>query len=92
MATDDANYDLVLPFWIDTDGYSDRDREMFVCGVEFSMIYTEVAAGREWNKPIHNENCSRVRMLCGKLGLDYVMIRFCDTWTELCIPGTGHQE
>ena len=31
-------YSLLMPFWIDTDGYTDRDREMFVCGVEFQMV------------------------------------------------------
>lgn len=33
----DGEFSLVVPFWIDTDGYSDRDRLMFCAGVEFEM-------------------------------------------------------
>ena len=34
---DRTEFSLEMPFFIDTDGYTDRDREMFVCGVEFYM-------------------------------------------------------
>lgn len=37
----DAEYALELPYWIDTDAYSDRDREMFVCGAEFTALHFE---------------------------------------------------
>lgn len=62
------DYSLITPFWIDTDGYTDRDREMFVCGVEFEMIRDQLK--RSWRglleRRIHAENASRIRMLCGK--------------------------
>lgn len=45
---------LVTPFWIDTEGYSDRDRLMFVAGVEFQMIREELEVGGA--RPIHREN------------------------------------
>ena len=83
---DSSDFGLVMPFFIDTDGYSDRDRLMFVCGVEFQMVYEAAKAGRGWNQAIHTENESRVRMMCGKLGLPCKVTRHCDTWSELEIP------
>lgn len=56
---------LVCSFFIDTDGYTARDREMFVCGVEFSMVFEELKTGNEVRRPIHPENESRIRMMCG---------------------------
>ena len=54
MASDnDRDYGLEMPFWIDTDAYTDRDREMFVAGVEFQPVqpliesYRELAVQRE---------------------------------------------
>lgn len=66
-----SDYQCVMPFFIDTDGYSDRDRLMFVCGVEFEMLYQKIRGGArgKFDVPIHTENESRVRMMCGKLGL-----------------------
>ncbi len=29
---------ISTPFWIDDDPYTDRDRKMFVAGVEFEMV------------------------------------------------------
>lgn len=63
-----ARYDIVTPFWIDTDAYSDRDRQMFVCGVEFWMLYQELKSGEPVVRTIHAENESRARMLAHKLG------------------------
>lgn len=80
-----SEYGLVMPFWIDTEGYSDRDREMFVCGVEFQMVYDSVLSGKGWNQAIHNENTSRIRMMLGNLGVPYTMKRWDDQWTELTI-------
>lgn len=63
----DANYEMVVPFWIDTDAYTDRDREMFVCGVEFEMVRSILDRGiYEHQRTIHTENESRLRMLCGR--------------------------
>lgn len=63
--------DCEMPFWVDTDGYSDRDRLMFVCGVEFEMVYRAIKNG--WRgcreTPIQSENESRIRLMCGRLGL-----------------------
>ncbi len=81
-------FGLFCPFWIDTDSYTDRDREMFVCGVEFQMIYETIRDKRDWAQPIHTENESRVRMLCGKLGVPVKMERHCETWTHCEIPAS----
>lgn len=56
-----------MPFWIDTDGYSDRDREMFVCGVEFEMVRQQFADPKPIDRAIHAENESRIRMMAAKL-------------------------
>lgn len=86
---DDEEFSLVIPFWIDTDAYSDRDREMFVCGVEFQMVYEAIRSGRGWHQAIHNENTSRIRMMCGKLNVPHLMEPYCDTWTNLWIPAAS---
>lgn len=62
------NYSLEMPFWIDTEGYTDRDRQMFVCGVEFEMLRRELKSGKPVTRTIHTENESRARMLAHKLG------------------------
>lgn len=85
----DAEWSPVMPFWIDTDGYTDRDREMFVCGVEFQMIYEAIKAGRCWSQCIHTENESRVRLMCGKLGSPCKMERYDETWTWCEIHGAN---
>jgi len=82
----ESEYGIEMPFWIDTDGYSDRDREMFVCGVEFQMIYEAIKTNQGWCQCIHTENESRVRMMCGKLGVRVKLQRFCATWTYCDIP------
>lgn len=58
---------LVTPFWIDTDAYTDRDRLMFCCGVEFEMLINELKSGDKVVRTMHRENESRVRMLCGRM-------------------------
>jgi hypothetical protein len=64
-----AEYKCVMPFWIDTEAYSDRDREMFVCGVEFEMLRVELLnIHRTVTRTIHVENESRTRMMACKLG------------------------
>lgn len=64
----ESDFDLVMPFWIDTDAYSDRDRMMFVCGVEFEMLRQQLLSGRLVSRTIHQENESRARMMAAKLG------------------------
>lgn len=91
MTDDNDSFDLECSFWIDTDAYSQRDRDMFVCGAEFMLLYTRVTAGEGWKQPIHVENESRVRMLCGKLRLPCQIVQFCDTWSECEIAArSGH--
>lgn len=85
---EDDNYLPVMPFWIDTDAYTDRDRLMFVCGAEFQFIYELAKSGCGVNQCIHTENESRIRMMCGKLGLQVKMTRHCDTWTQCEISGS----
>lgn len=65
-----ALFEPVMPFWIDTDAYSDRDRLMFVCGYEFAQTHARLNSeiGDEYHRPIHRENESRMRMMCAKLG------------------------
>lgn len=86
-----GKYGLLMAFWIDTEGYTDRDREMFVCGVEYAMIYAVLCDGREWNQCIHTENESRVRMMCAKMGVRCEMSRSCETWTH-CTAGRSLSE
>ena len=88
MDANEAEFSPVMPFFIDTEAYSDRDREMFVCGVEFQMVYETVKDKRDWSECIHTENESRIRMMCGKLGLPVKMVRHCDTWTHCEIPAS----
>ena len=94
MSEDDAEYTLVMPFWIDTDGYSDRDREMFVCGYEFAIIHAILRRGSHVNCPIHRENESRVRMMWGRFGVEYTINQHsgydgCETWSELSVSANG---
>ncbi len=89
---DDA-WGLVLPFWIDTDGYSDRDRNMFVCGFEFCMIADDLKDGWSGCRPIHRENESRVRLLCAHVGVaceirQHTGYDGCETWSDLLIGDT----
>lgn len=62
-------YELATPFFIDTDGYTARDREMFCAGFEFAEIRRRMidfdCFEPMWIQP---ENESRVRMLCGRHG------------------------
>lgn len=61
------DFSLECPFWIDTDGYTDRDREMFVAGYEFSLIVRKLCEDdAPFTQPIHRENESRIRMACAK--------------------------
>ncbi len=78
-----ADFDLQMSFFIDTDAYSDRDRQMFVCGVEWQMVYQKLLNGDSIQMPIHTENESRVRMMCAKLKRRCDIKRSCETWSAL---------
>jgi len=59
--------EIDIPFWIETDGYSDRDREMFSAGFEFSDVIDQLLSSKKkFTRQIFTENSSRVRLLCGK--------------------------
>lgn len=86
------DYEIVLPFWIDTDGYTERDRLMFVCGAEFIMVETLLRNGWRGSRPIHRENESRFRMLCGRQGIACQIVAHigyegCEVWSELNTGG-----
>lgn len=76
-------FNIVTPFWIDTDAYSDRDRLMFCCGVEFQMIRAELASGNDFERPIHTENESRGRLLVSRQQRACEIKRFDDQWSLL---------
>ena len=81
------DYSLIMSFWIDTDGYCQRDRQMFVAGVEFQMVFQAIQNGTGWNQCIHAENSSRVRMMCAKLKCPFSLGDVgMDEWVQLTIP------
>lgn len=85
---EESDFGLLMPFWIDTDGYTDRDRAMFVAGAEFEQLYTLLRDSKSCQRPIHRENESRVRLMCGRLGLPCKLTPHtgyigCETWTDL---------
>lgn len=81
-----GEYVQFIPFWIDTDAYSDRDRDMFSCGFEFAIIMKRIQSGdMPTRQPIHVENESRIRMLCAKLKVLVSMERMDDTWTSCTV-------
>lgn len=76
-------------FFIDTTGYTDRDRLMFMCGFELCLLGQELKAGGKVVRVIHRENTSRVRMALHKSGR-VGTITLCDpeddprqTWANL---------
>lgn len=82
-----AEFAPIMSFWIDTDGYTDRDRSMFVAGVEFQMIYAAIEKGWRGTRPIHRENESRLKLMCGRLGVQCEIRQHedyegCETWSD----------
>lgn len=60
---EEGNNSLLCPFWIDTDGYSDRDRLMFCCGVEFYLMLNQIMNDpRDIQATVNRENESRIRL------------------------------
>lgn len=67
--SEDADWNLISPFWIDTDAYSDRDRLLFCCGYEFADLLQVIRHhDEEYHAAIHRENESRIRLACGRFG------------------------
>lgn len=83
----EGQFNLFIPFVIDGEGYSDRDRSMFVAGYEFCQIRTFLGAnpGEPLSRPIHSENADRVRVLCNRFGRVCKIERIDDTWSQLDI-------
>ncbi|TXH40429.1 MAG: hypothetical protein E6Q97_39625 [Desulfurellales bacterium] len=87
---ENESWGLKTPFWIDTDAYTDRDREMFCAGVEFQMIDSLLESGWEGTRPLRRENESRVRLLCARRGVrceirQHEGYEGCETWSDLAI-------
>jgi hypothetical protein len=85
--TTEGGFQLFIPFVIDGDAYSDRDRAMFVAGYEFCQIRTflEVNPGEPLAKPVHPENADRLRVLCGRFGRICEIEPIDGTWSWLDI-------
>lgn len=85
MNGEDDQYELVTPFWTDTDGYTDRDRVMFAAGFEFAELRRAmIACDCEGSRVIQTENESRVRMLCARYGYTCA-ITPCDNLDEMSL-------
>ena len=89
--SDEPEYHIEMPYWIDGPAYSDRDRDMFVNGAEFQMIYEIVKRQKWWEGNIHKDNESRIKMMCGKLNLkcEITSIDGYDEWSY-CLIGAFH--
>lgn len=92
MPDESESWGLVQSFFIDTDGYTDRDREMFVCGVEFQMICQSLDDGWVGFRLFHTENESRVRMLCGQRGVPFNIRSLSEGWSELLVDAPRRKE
>lgn len=75
----------VIPFVIDGDGYSDRDRAMFVAGYEFCQVATMLAdhPGEPISRPIHSENEDRIRVLCNREKRTVRFEKINECWSHL---------
>lgn len=78
-------WQMLVSFFIDTPGYTDRDREMFVCGAEYAMIHRSIQKDGKFVGLIHNENSSRLRMLAKVMNARLDVKRIDDTWSEVDI-------
>jgi hypothetical protein len=76
----DEGFGLVMPFVIDGESYSDRDRAMFVAGYEFCQLHVFLDG---ISKPVHAENEDRIRVLCGRLKRACSISRIDETWSQL---------
>ena len=81
------DYELSTSFYIDDDGYTDRDRLMFVCGVEFEMIYRLLQRGCKnmIDRPVHQENVPRIVKLCQSLNIKYTIEQVDGHWSNVTV-------
>jgi hypothetical protein len=88
-----AEYSLRMPLWIDTDAYSDRDRQMFVAGVEFQMLFIELQSTETVMRTIRTENESRARMMANRLGRKAVVEPSgYEGWSYFTSPATERKQ
>ena len=79
-------YEFQLPAYVDTDGYSDRDREMFICGMEYQSIVEQMVEDDDiFDVWVHAENLSRLRMSAVVLDRLVNLIRSEGTWSLIRI-------
>jgi hypothetical protein len=68
-----SDFNLLCPFWIDTEGYSDRDRLMFCCGFEFQQFFEKLKTNDPFELLIHRENETRMRLTCARYKRQYLI-------------------
>lgn len=74
---------LACPFWIDTDGYSPRDRDMFVAGFEYGLIYCNLVTGKPCSLVFGVENFDRVRMLLAEHKRKYQIVTLNEEYSRI---------
>ena len=56
---------MAMPFWIDDEDFTDREKKMFTAGVEFEMVRTLLKSGGPiQDRPVHRYNERRIRKMC----------------------------
>lgn len=80
---------LACPFWIDTSGYSNRDRDMFVAGFEYGLIYCNLITGRAFSAVFAAENFDRVRMLLDEHKRKYRVVTIKDDYMRFDVLQAG---
>lgn len=81
-----------VPFVFDGEGYSNRDRLMFVSGYEFALIHLALEMGDPEgtvDKSMPRENEDRVRVLCARYGRTCEFYPIDETWARVVIPPAG---
>jgi len=78
-------FQVAVPFVIDGEAYTDRDRAMFVAGYEFCQIriFLEDRQDDPICRPIHSENTDRLRVLCNRFQRQCTIRRLDNVWSQL---------
>ena len=83
----DDGFELAIPFLIDGDAYSGRERMAFVLGFEFCNIYASIRDpsddGDRVTATVHRANEDRSRLMCQRLGRTGRFTPIDATWLEL---------
>lgn len=73
-------------FFVDYNDYTERDRLMFVCGIEYETIYRTLRADKPVvGYPVHRENIPRIIRLCESLGKKYNFKQADRDWSHLTV-------